>query len=143
MKLEGQALVDYLNDKIIQNTLMQTLHISFVKAEGNTLTAQMPVNSSVYQPMGLLHGGATAALAESVGSTASHIFVDLESQEIRGLELSINHLRSKKEGVIYATAKPIHIGRTTHLWEISIVDENDKMVAHAKITNIVLQKSSK
>jgi uncharacterized protein (TIGR00369 family) len=143
MKLEGQALVDYLNDKIIQNTLMQTLHISFVKAEGNTLTAQMPVNSSVYQPMGLLHGGATAALAESVGSTASHIFIDLKTQEIRGLELSINHLRSKKEGVIYATAKPIHIGRTTHLWEISIVDENDKMVAHAKITNIVLQKSSK
>ena len=143
MELEGQALVDYLNDKIIQNTLMQTLHISFVKAEGNTLTAQMPVNSSVYQPMGLLHGGATAALAESVGSTASHIFIDLKTQEIRGLELSINHLRSKKEGVIYATAKPIHIGRTTHLWEISIVDENDKMVAHAKITNIVLQKSSK
>ena len=140
MKLEGQALVDYLNDKIIQNTLMQTLHITFVKAQGNTLTAQMPVNSSVHQPMGMLHGGATAALAESVGSTASHVFVDIEKQEIRGLELSINHLQSKKKGMIYATAKPIHIGRTTHLWKITVVDEDDKIIAHAKMTNIVLQK---
>ena len=140
MKLQGQKLVDYLNQNIIKNTLLETLEIKFTKAEGNILTASMPVNPHVHQPMGLLHGGATAALAESVGSTASHIFVDIEKQEIRGLELSINHLRSKKEGVIYATAKPIHIGRTTHLWEISITDEQDKMVAHAKITNIVLNK---
>ena len=140
MNLQGQALLDFLNNKIIKNTLLETLQISFVKAEGDTLTAHMPVNSKVHQPMGLLHGGATAALAESVGSTASHIFVDIETYEIRGIELSINHLRSKKEGVIYATAKPIHIGRTTHLWEIIIVDETDKLIAHAKLTNIVLKK---
>jgi len=140
MNLQGQALIDYLNTKIIKHTLLETLQIRFVKAEGDTLTAQMPVNSKVHQPMGLLHGGATAALAESVGSTASHIFVDMETQEIRGIELSINHLRSKKDGMIYATAKPIHIGKTTHLWEIIIVDESKRLIAHAKLTNIVLNK---
>ena len=140
MKLSGQALVDYLNQKITDNTLLETLSIKFIKADSQQLTAQMPVTPKVHQPMGLLHGGATAALAESVGSTASHIFIDPEEYEIRGIELSINHLRSKKDGIIYATAKPIHIGRTTHLWEIIIKDENDKLVAHAKLTNIVLKK---
>ncbi len=136
----GQELIDYLNKHIIDNTLMTTLAIKFVKAEDKELTAQMPVNSAVHQPMGLLHGGATAALAESVGSTASHLFVDPKQFEVRGIELSINHLRSKKSGLIYATAKPIHIGRTTHLWEIVITDEQDKLIAHAKLTNIVLKK---
>ncbi len=140
MKLEGPALIDYLNQNIIAHTLMETLQIRFTKAVGQTLTAEMPINSKVHQPMGLLHGGATAALAESVGSTASHIFVDLETQEIRGIELSINHLKSKKEGMAYATAKPIHIGRTTHLWEIIIEDEQGQILAHAKLTNIVLKK---
>jgi len=140
MKLSGQTLVDYLNQRIISGTLLETLSIKFTHAEGQELTAEMPVTAKVHQPMGLLHGGATAALAESVGSTASHIFIDPEKYEIRGIELSINHLKSKKTGMIYATAKPIHIGRTTHLWEIIIKDENDKLVAHAKLTNIVLKK---
>ena len=140
MKLSGQTLVDYLNQRIISGTLLETLSIKFTQAEGQELTAEMPVTAKVHQPMGLLHGGATAALAESVGSTASHIFIDPEKYEIRGIELSINHLKSKKTGMIYATAKPIHIGRTTHLWEIIIKDENDKLVAHAKLTNIVLKK---
>ncbi len=140
MKLKGQALVDFLNQKVIKNTLLETLEMQFVEAGEDTLTAKMPVNSKVHQPLGLLHGGATAALAESVGSTASHFFVDSDIYEVRGIELSINHLRSKKEGVIYATAKPVHIGRTTHLWEILVTDENDKLIAHAKLTNIVLKK---
>ncbi len=140
IRKSGQALVDYLNQNIIADTLLATLNIRFTKAEGQQLTAEMPVNPEVHQPMGLLHGGATAALAESVGSTASHLFVDPNQYEVRGIELSINHLRSKKEGVIYATAKPIHIGRTTHLWEIVIEDEQGKLVAHAKLTNIVLKK---
>jgi uncharacterized protein (TIGR00369 family) len=140
MNLKGQDFVDYLNRKIIKNTLLQTLDIRFIKASGNELSASMPVTPAVHQPMGLLHGGATAALAESVGSTASHLFVDVDEKEVRGISLSINHLRSKKEGMLYATAKPIHIGKTTHLWEIVIVDEQDKMIAHAKLTNIILKK---
>jgi len=140
MNQTGQELLNFLNNKIIKNTLLETLQIRFIKAEGESLTAEMPVNSQVHQPMGLLHGGATAALAESVGSTASHLFIDSEQFEIRGIELSINHLRSKKDGIIFATAKPIHIGKTTHLWEIIVTDEQDKLIAHAKITNIVLKK---
>ncbi len=139
-ELQGQELVDYLNDHIIKDTLLETLQIKFVKAGEKTLTASMPVNTNVHQPLGLLHGGATAALAESVGSTASHLFVDIENFEVRGIELSINHLRSKRDGMIYAIAKPVHIGRTTHLWEIIVTDEQDKLIAHAKLTNIVLKK---
>ncbi len=140
MSLSGQDLVDYLNKNIIKNTLMETLGIEFTKAEGQQLTAQMPVTPAVHQPAGILHGGATAALAESVGSTASHIFIDRENFEIRGIELSINHLKSIKEGMVWATATPIHIGRTTHLWEIIIKDEKKRLVAHAKLTNIILKK---
>ncbi len=140
MKLKGKELINYLNQYIIKNTLLETLQIRFVKAENDTLTAKMPVNATVHQPLGLLHGGASAALAESVGSTASHIFVDAETYEVRGIELSINHLRSKTEGVIYAVAIPIHIGRTTHLWEIKITDEQNRLIALAKLTNIVLKK---
>jgi len=138
--LKGQELLSFLNEKIVPNTLMETLQISFVKVHGNTLTAVMPVNKKVFQPMQLLHGGATAALAETVGSTASHTFVDLEKQEIRGIELSINHLRSKTEGTVYATAQPIHIGRTIHLWEVTVTDEENRIIAHAKLTNIILNK---
>ena len=139
--MKEQELLAYLNNSINKNTLMETLQIRFIKATDNTLTAEMPVNPSVHQPMGLLHGGATAALAESVGSTASHIFVDIDAFEIRGIELSINHLRSKKKGMVYAEAKPIHIGKTTHLWEIIVTDEDDKKIAHAKLTNIILKRN--
>jgi len=140
MKLKGKEFIDYINKHIVPGTLMETLHIRFIQAEGEKLTAEMPVDSKVHQPMGLLHGGASAALAESVGSTASHLFVDLNRQEIRGIELSINHLRSIKQGKVFAEARPLHIGRTTHLWEIIITDEKNRMTAHAKLTNIVLSK---
>jgi len=140
MNLKGTALIDFLNKEIRKNTLLETLDIEFVATDNHSLTAKMPVNSKVHQPMGLLHGGATAALAESVGSTASHMFVNMDDAEIRGIELSINHLRSIKQGVVLATATPIHIGRTTHLWEIKIEDENKKLIAVAKLTNIVLSK---
>jgi uncharacterized protein (TIGR00369 family) len=138
--MEKKELLDFLNNKIAKNNLLETLQIVFTGVNGHQLSAQMPVNPKVHQPMGLLHGGATAALAESVGSTASHIVLGREDIEIRGIELSINHLRSKKEGIVTATAKPIHLGRTTHLWEIIITDEKGKMIAHAKLTNIVLSK---
>jgi uncharacterized protein (TIGR00369 family) len=104
------------------------------------VTAKMPVNSRVHQPYGILHGGATAALAETVGSCASALFVDTKTKIIKGIELSINHLKSKKEGVVFGVAKAIHKGRTTHLWEIRIIDENDELISICKLTNIVLDK---
>lgn len=129
-----------LCNKLSQNTLMQTLEIEYIDAGEDFLTAKMPVNSSVHQPMGLLHGGATVALAESVGSAASIMYINHEKQEVRGIEISANHLRSKKEGEVTATAKIIHKGRSIHLWEIKIVDEENKLISLCKLTNMVLPK---
>jgi len=103
--------------------------------------AKMPVNPKVHQPYGILHGGATAALAETVGSCASALFIDTKSKIVKGIELSINHLKSKKEGTVFGIAKPIHKGRTTHLWEIRIEDEAQNLISLCKLTNIVLDKN--
>lgn len=123
-----------------KNTLMQTLEIEYIDAGEDFLIAKMPVNPRVHQPMGLLHGGASAALAESVGSAASIIFINSEKQEVRGIELSANHLRAKREGEIFATAKIIHQGRSIHLWEIRITDENGKLISLCKLTNMILPR---
>ncbi len=127
-------------NKRCKNTLMETLDIEFVDFGDDFLTAKMPVTTKVHQPLGQLHGGATAALAESVGSAASNFFIDRASQYVNGIQLSINHLKSKTDGVVYATAKNIHKGKTTHLWEVRIVDENNALISVAKMTNIVLTK---
>lgn len=126
-----------------KNTLMQTLEIEYIDAGPDFLKAKMPVNSNVHQPMGLLHGGATVALAESVGSAASMIFINPEKQEVRGIEISANHLKSKRNGIVYGTAKIIHQGRSIHLWEIRVTDENDNLISLCKLTNMILPKRVK
>ena len=123
-----------------KNTLMETLEIEYIDAGEKFLKAKMPVNSRVHQPMGLLHGGASVALAESVGSAASMLFINVENQEIRGIEIAANHLKSKREGTVFATATLIHKGRSIHLWEIKITDENDQLISLCKLTNMVLPK---
>lgn len=123
-----------------KNTLMQTLEIEYIDAGSNFLKAKMPVNEKVHQPMGLLHGGASVALAESVGSAASIFFIDSEKFEVRGIEISANHLKSKRAGMVYATATLIHKGRTIHLWEIRITDENEELVSLCKLTNMVIPR---
>ena len=126
-----------------KNTLMETLEIEYIDAGEDFLKAKMPVNTRVHQPMGLLHGGATVALAESVGSAASLMFINPEKQEVRGIEISANHLRSKREGTVFCTAKIIHKGASIHLWEIRIVDENDKLISLCKLSNMVLSRRVK
>ncbi|MBF03666.1 MAG: thioesterase [Flavobacterium sp.] len=126
--------------KLSQNTLMQTLEIEYIDAGEDFLKAKMPVNPRVHQPMGLLHGGASVALAESVGSAASIMFIDPEKFEVRGIEISANHLKSKREGTVFATARIIHKGRSIHLWEIKIVDENEALISLCKLTNMVLPR---
>jgi uncharacterized protein (TIGR00369 family) len=126
-----------------KNTLMETLEIEFIDAGDDFLVAKMPVNPRIHQPMGLLHGGASVALAESVGSAASMLFLNPEESEIRGIEISANHLRTKKEGIVFGTAKIIHKGRSLHLWEIKITDEEGKLISLCKLTNMVLQIKNK
>jgi len=139
MEFDKEAILEICN-KFSKNTLMETLQIQYIDVGADFLTAKMPVNPSVHQPMGILHGGASVALAESVGSAASNIFVDSEKFMVKGLEISANHLKSKRDGEVFATAKIIHKGRTTHLWEIRIVDENGVLISLCKLTNIVLAK---
>jgi uncharacterized protein (TIGR00369 family) len=137
--MDKKKTLDYLNS-VSKNTLMETLEIKFVNFGDDFLTATMPVNARVHQPMGILHGGATVALAESVGSSASHLFVDNKKYLVKGIEIAANHLKSKTEGIVTATAKIIHQGRTTHLWEIRIVDEENKLISLCKLTNIILER---
>lgn len=131
-----------LCNNICQNTLMQTLEIEFVSVDlkAETLTARMPVSPKVHQPDGVLHGGATAALAESVGSAACYVFLDAENFMIRGIEISANHLKSIREGDVFATASFIHKGRTTQLWQIKVTDKDDKLISLCKLSTITLPK---
>jgi len=135
--MDKPTILNAFNDRT-KNTLMETLDIEYIDVGEDFLTAKMTVNSKVHQPYGQLHGGATAALAESVGSAASNFFINDKTQFINGIQLSINHIKSKRDGVVFATAKNIHKGRTTHLWEVTIVDEENKLISVAKMTNIVL-----
>ena len=137
--MDKKAILKAFNERS-KDTLMETLDIEYVAIGDDFLTAKMPVNSSVHQPYGQLHGGATAALAESVGSAASNFFIDSKTQFINGIQLSINHIKSKQEGVVFATAINIHKGKSTHLWEVTIVDEEDNLISVAKMTNIVLER---
>lgn len=140
MKLSKEAVLAEAN-KACKNTLMETLQIEVIDFGDDFLIAKMPVNSRVHQPDGVLHGGATVALAESVGSFASHIFIDTETFFVRGLEISANHLKSIKEGLVYAKATFLHKGRTTQLLEIRVTDEAGNLISLCKLTTIALPKA--
>ena len=125
---------------ICKHTLMETLDIEFVAIGENFLFASLPVTSKVHQPDGVLHGGASVALAESVGSAASMMFLDVEKVFVRGIEISANHVKSISEGLVYAKATYLHKGRTTQLWEIRITNENQELISLVKLTTIALPK---
>ena len=123
-----------------KNTLMETLQIEYVDVGKDFLIGKMPVNEKVYQPDGVLHGGAMVALAESVGSMASYIFLDAQQFEIRGIEIAANHIKSVRDGEVFATARILHQGRTTQLWDIKITDTAENLISVCKLTTIALPK---
>ncbi len=127
-------------NEICKGTLMETLDITYIDVGENFLLAKMPVTPKVHQPDGVLHGGASVALAESVGSAASYIFLDAKEFVIRGIEIAANHVRSIKEGFVYAKASILHKGRTTQLWEIKITDEEGNLISNCKLTTIALPR---
>ena len=139
IKMNSTETLSEINS-LNKNTLMETLGIHYTEIGNDYLIATMPVNEKVHQPMGLLHGGATVSLAESVGSMASHLFINNDNFEARGIEISANHLKSKRDGLVTAIAKIIHKGKTTHLWEIKVIDEDGKLISLCKLTNIILPK---
>jgi 1,4-dihydroxy-2-naphthoyl-CoA hydrolase len=130
-----------LTNAICKNTLMETLEIEYIDFGEDFLTAKMPVTPRVHQPDGVLHGGATAALAESVGSAAVFILNKNPEAKVRGIEITANHLKSVKSGFIYATAKPIQLGKTIQLWEINIVNEDQEKIAVCKLTTYTRSNS--
>ena len=141
MQIPKDVLLKKANEAS-KNTLMETLGIEIIDFTEDTLTARMPVTPKVHQPDGVLHGGATAALAESVGSFASHIFIDTEKFFVRGLEITANHLKSVKEGYVYAKASFLHLGRTTQLLDIRVTDEADNLISICRLSTITLPKKS-
>lgn len=128
-----------LND-LNKNTLNENLGIEFTELTEDSVTAKMPVDSRTVQPFRILHGGASAALAETLGSVAAMMCLDVEKQIPVGLELNINHLRSESSGFITGTCKPIHVGKSTHVWSIEIKNEAGKMVAISRLTTMVLDR---
>ena len=139
MKKSKEEILD--NCKIMcKNTLMETLEITYTDVGKDYLIAKMPVTSRVHQPDGVLHGGAMVALAESVGSGAAYIFLDSENYQIRGLEISANHVRSIREGEVFARAELVHKGRTTQLWDIKIRDSQKRLISVVKLTTMAFAK---
>ncbi|MGB5418855.1 PaaI family thioesterase [Algibacter sp.] len=139
MQLSKKEVLEQAN-KACKNTLMETLQIEMIDFGDDFLIARMPVNSRVHQPDGVLHGGATVALAESVGSFASHLFIDTDKFFVRGIEISANHLKSIKAGYVFAKATFLHKGRTTQLLDIRVTDEADNLISICKLSTISLPK---
>ncbi len=127
-------------NKMSSNTLMETLDIVFTEIGDNYVICKMPVNSSVHQPAGILHGGATAALVETVGSFASRYFIKDKDLAIRGVEITTNHVRSISEGFVYAKASNIHMGRTMQIWEVRVTDQSEKLISIGKLTTLAIKK---
>jgi len=121
-------------------TLLTTLGIEIVEATKARAVATMPVGPKVHQPYGLLHGGASVALAETVASTAAWMNVDQDTQVPVGIEINANHLRAKREGIVTATATPLHVGRSTQVWDVRIADEEGRAVCVSRCTLAVVPR---
>lgn len=131
--------LDQLNENG-QNTMADFLGMEFTEIGPDYLRMIMPVNERTRQPYGLLHGGASAALAETIGSVASALIIDPEKQFCVGLDINANHIRGMKEGYVHAVAKPLHLGATTHVWDIKICDEHNKLVCISRLTVAIRDK---
>ncbi|MCB0465302.1 MAG: hotdog fold thioesterase [Aequorivita sp.] len=140
MKYTNKEILGACN-KMCHNTLLETLEIEFTEVGDDFIVARMPVTPKVHQPDGVLHGGATVALAESVGSAGAYFFLNSDEIVIRGIEIAANHVKSVRDGYVYARATIIHKGRTTQLWQIKITNEEGALISLVKLTTLTLPKS--
>lgn len=125
--------------KPMEETIIGLLGIEFVEMTKDRVTATMPVNSSTHQPYGQLHGGASVVLAESVASFGTLNLIDQEIETAVGLEINANHIRGKKDGIVTAIGTPLHRGRKTMVWDIKIVDEDEKLICVSRCTMAIVQ----
>jgi 1,4-dihydroxy-2-naphthoyl-CoA hydrolase len=131
--------LDELN-QLRGETMAKWMGIQFTEVGPDFLKATMPVDNRTHQPYGLLHGGASAALAETIGSVASALCIDPEIQICVGVELNCNHIKAKRNGTVTATAKPLHLGKTSHVWDIKIIDEAENLICVSRLTVAILDK---
>ena len=126
-----------------KNCMVGHVGIEFTEIGDDFVTAKMPVDQRTTQPFGLLHGGASVVLAERLGSIASTMVTDFNSTYCVGLEINANHIKSAKSGFVHGTARPIHVGKRTHVWEIKIINDDDHLVCVSRITIAVIDKKSR
>ena len=141
MEFSQEELIAKLNE-MNKDTALSMMGIKLSEATKDRVVATMPITSHHHQPMGYLHGGVSVLLAESVASWGSMLNIDTDRQAAFGLEINANHLRPKREGVLTAVAIPLHRGRTTHIWDIRITDENNKLVCISRCTVAIVDRSS-
>jgi len=134
-----KADIDALNLRG-KNTMLSLLDIEFIESGENYMIAKMPVDHRSHQPIGIMHGGASCVLAETVGSTAANFAVDQTKQYCVGLSINTNHIRSIKSGLIFAKAVPIHMGKSTQVWNIDITNEDKQLISTTRLTMAVLEK---
>ena len=137
--MEKEKILEICN-ALSKGNLMETLEMEFVDVGDDFLSARMPVTPRVHQLDGVLHGGATVALAETVGSAAVSVLNRDANVSTVGIEISANHVRSVSSGYVTATARPIHSGKTIQLWEIKVVDEDNNLISHCKLSTFSRQK---
>ncbi len=131
--------IEQINQRVA-NSLVSHLGIVFTAIEGHAVTAKMPIDARTQQPFGLLHGGASAALIETLGSVGSLCFVDDPTQQtIVGLSVNASHLRGVKSGYVYGTATPAHLGRRTHVWQVTLVDEAATPICVGRLTVLIVK----
>jgi 1,4-dihydroxy-2-naphthoyl-CoA hydrolase len=121
------------------NTIAKHIGIEFTEIGTDYLVAKMPVDGRTRQPFGILHGGASVVLAETLGSIASYLcLTDPEAQHAVGLDINANHIRSVRSGYVYGKVSPVHVGKTTHIWNIDITNEEGKLVCKSRLTVMIL-----
>lgn len=121
-----------------RNTIMEVLGIEYTALSPTTISGKMPVDHRTHQPVGLLHGGATAVLAETLGSMGSTLLIDTKEFAVTGVEVNANHLKGVKSGYVHATATIIHAGRTTHVWNIEVKNDEQNLIAVCRLTVVVI-----
>ncbi|MEJ7610031.1 MAG: hotdog fold thioesterase [Ferruginibacter sp.] len=126
--------------QLTPRTMGAYLDMKWISLGDDFISMSMPVDERTIQPYGILHGGASCALAETIGSVASFLVLDTEKFVCVGLEINANHIRSAKQGLVIATALPLHLGRSTHVWDIKIHDEEDNLVCVSRLTVAILEK---
>lgn len=137
--MDKAEIVKMINHHV-QNTMIDFLEIEFIDAGTDYLVATMPIHQNTYNPARILHGGAMMALAETVGSALSYLFIDREVKDIRGLEINGNHVKSASQGKAVAKATLIHKGKQTHVTEIKISDEEGNLLNISRMTNMIVDK---